>query len=117
MNFRTTLGKSRHLSVNFNFFLANPQKKYFSKNFRKKISEFSVNFRHSWSRHPINSVVTGVAHAVPEFISPWSVHTALTSSGCMKHLGLYERPQAVQKTSGRMKDLGLANPGMALAPG
>ena len=52
------------------------------------IVKFSEKSCHSWSRHIINCLAAGLARAIPKFTSPWSFHTALASSGCMKDLWL-----------------------------
>ena len=64
MNFRTTLGKIRDLSRNFEKVFWQIREKGFSKKFRKHVDEFSENFRHRWSGHImgdqlINSLLTG----------------------------------------------------------
>ena len=67
----------------------------------ENLRKISANFQKSFvtvGLGIINRLLIGLARAVPGFTSPWSFHTALASSRCMK-------------------DLGLVNPGMVLAPG
>ena len=98
MNFRTSLSKKIEISKGAlkNVFFVKSVKGISRKIFMY-IGEFSETFRLSWCRHIINCLLPGLARALLGFTSPWSFHTALIISGCMK-------------------DLGLVNPGTTLAP-
>ena len=85
MNFRTNLQKIETCQVT----LKNVSWKI-SENFRENITEFSENFRQSWSRHIINCLLIGLALAVPDLQA-----LGLASSGCMKDLRLVNPDKAL----------------------
>ena len=70
MNFCTALGKNVTCQETLRNVFDKSLKKYFSKNSPDDIDESSENFRHSWSKHMMKCLPTGLARAVPGFTRP-----------------------------------------------